>query len=546
VTLDVHAQLPPDADASVSSGDDAPVAEPGAVEDAGVSEPTADASIEDTETVEATGAEDAPPATDAPEDDDGWGQDADGVGFAEATAAETAPEIADGELSAPRPLSASGFLRSDVGFWSERLKSRPIAQLRRSFDGTVYYREGVLRLQLGLHAEADGAYLIDRSEFDQATLDAYQSQVYLRESHAALSFDALDITFGKQIVAWGEGDVISPLDVVNPRDMREPGLADLDDLRLPVLSTRVGVFAGYHRFEAMLIHEAYFGLLSPPRGPFSPLPAVIDASGGLPEGSLEGAVFDSLELSYRHTPERYSLDAQQLLARWVYKGPGLDTALYAGSVRDQQGVLVGGRVTEVLTFDLDDPLGARLENRLAIEQRHPRYTMVGHSGAVPWSDFLFKWELYGNLARSFNVRADPADNLLFGVDVEKRSAVGGMLSATYAGITDTRIFVEFGKAWLVSGAGDVLFPFEAPNLAVRAHHEQLAGDLTFDAAWTAMGWQAEYGWLGRAEVGYKFYEAMRVAVGYITYQPGSELSFLSAFGRHDRLFFKYRWDFSVS
>jgi hypothetical protein len=64
---------------------------------------------------------------------------------------------------------------------------------------------------------------------------------------------------------------LSVLDLINPRDLREPLLSDPADLRMPVLMTRAGLTLDRARAELVVVHEPYFGLLAPPLGEFSPL-----------------------------------------------------------------------------------------------------------------------------------------------------------------------------------------------------------------------------------------------------------------------------------
>ncbi len=172
----------------------------------------------------------------------------------------------------PSAWSLTGFLRSDWALWTERLDSTPLAKGRQSVDLALGFKKGIVRVLLTLHGEYDLAYLVDRGSHDEPTREAYEWQVNTREALVALSLGEFELTLGRQIVAWGEGDALSPLDVVNPRDMREPGLADLDDIRLPVLASRVGWFRGPHRVEVMMIHESDFGYRPSPTHPTAPSP----------------------------------------------------------------------------------------------------------------------------------------------------------------------------------------------------------------------------------------------------------------------------------
>ena len=211
------------------------------------------------------GAAAAPPADDS--DAIGFGADsaADAAGFGSAPAATStstpAPtEDADDE---PGTLDAAGYLAHRLALWSKRFSSEPLAQSRQTADLALRYKKpfhlGDSRLLLRLVGEGlveyDFAYLHDPERFDQATIDTYRFHVIGRETYAALSWGPLELTFGRQIVPFGQGDILSPLDIVNPRDTREPGLAELEDIRMAVLASRVGLFSGPHRLEALVVHR---------------------------------------------------------------------------------------------------------------------------------------------------------------------------------------------------------------------------------------------------------------------------------------------------
>ena len=351
------------------------------------------------------------------------------------------------------------------------------------------------------------------------------------------------VTVGRQIVAWGEGDAISPLDVVNPRDMREPGLADLDDIRIPVLASRVGWFRGAHRVEAMVVHEADFGLRGSPRGPFSPLLALIEASPmlvSLAQGKPDIPVFDNfnaIPLDWEHREQRWDPELQQAFLRWVYKGAGVDLGLHAATVLDQQGVMAmltpaqtQAMATSVITGAIE-PLSLTLEHR--------RYEVLGLSGATTYSDFLLKWELVYNHRHPHNGGDFPD------IKVVRSDVAAGMVGLTWRGIDDTTLAIEGSKSYLFDRPEVLLFPVDAPVLMLRAMHQAMREDLTLLVAASAMGWQAEFGWLVRAEASYKLAQALKVSLGYITYQPTDEFGPFAGLSSHDRLFMRLRWDFAM-
>jgi hypothetical protein len=436
---------------------------------------------------------------------------------------------------APSPWAFTGFVRSDEALWLERFKGNPLAKARQSLDLALSYKKGIVRLLLTGHGEYDLAYLAQRDSDDEPTLRAYEWQVTTREALLALSLGRVELTLGRQIVAWGEGDALSPLDVVNPRDLREPGLADLDDLRLAVLATRIGWFRGAHRVEAMIVHESDFGYRPAPLSDYSPFRAVID-------GNPTAAEFiGSREVVWRDRQPRFALRQQEGLIRWVMKGQGLDAGLYLASVLDDQGVVA-------IDFrDIDD-------KRLPIGLDHRRYTMFGHSGARSLGDFLLKWEASIELRRPFTTGDlggispdNPAAALtalgsLGRADVD---VLNTMVGLTYSGVTDLTLALEISKPWLLADVDGLLIDADAPFIALRASYTTLRERLRLDGAFSMIGWKAELGWLIRVQATWAVRDALQLQAGVITYHPGDDFGPLTGLERHDRLFVGLRWDFQI-
>ena len=90
----------------------------------------------------------------------------------------------------------------------------------------------------------DFAYEIQgRDKFTQEVLDENENELEFDEVWLLGSItDRLDLKAGRQIVVWGKSDNIRVTDVLNPLDLREPGLTDLENLRLPVTMTKLDYF----------------------------------------------------------------------------------------------------------------------------------------------------------------------------------------------------------------------------------------------------------------------------------------------------------------
>lgn len=477
-------------------------------------------------------------------DDAGWGDEGDDAGFG---ALPPVPDAAP--PPPPRSWSLGGFARYDLGLWSRGglpdlalapdhpARRSAFAKQRASLDLAFRWSDGPWRARAEVHGEYDLAYLSDRERFDEPTLETYEARIIGGETWLAVTLGDVDLTVGRQIVVWGEGDVLSPLDVVSPRDLREPGLADLDDLRLAVLGLRAAWFVGDHRLELLAVPEAYFGERPPPLGVFSPLRAVVLRD------PLARSVLGPKTVRYRSLQERFDPTQTGAFARWVYKGPGLDLGLYAASPLDHQGAV---RLPPPASFT-DDPI--------TIELDHRRYWLLGHSGATPLGAWLLKWELVGTLDKLYNT-GDPAAELnaadlindpdaLLGV--ASASLISGMFGLTYAGIPDTTLGLEAQAGVFVDGPDDILFPADVPTLSVRATHLAMRQTLTLLGTATVFGLTAERGWLVRVEAAHDFADGFSASVGYVHFGAGDDDAFGPFYGleQNDRVYGRLRWDFQL-
>lgn len=116
------------------------------------------------------------------------------------------------------------------------------------------------RLLAGAKWSYDAIYgLRGRDEFTDDVLDGYEKELELRDVWLLGKLtDRLDIKIGRQIEVWGKSDNIRVTDVLNPLDMREPGLTDIEDLRLPVAMTKLDWYFGEWNLRGIAIHEIRF------------------------------------------------------------------------------------------------------------------------------------------------------------------------------------------------------------------------------------------------------------------------------------------------
>jgi hypothetical protein len=334
-----------------------------------------------------------------------------------------------------------------------------------------------------------------RDEFPDEVLDVHQSELEFQELWlGGALLPRLDLKVGRQIVSWGRSDNLRVLDLLNPIDTREPGLVNVEDLKLPVALSRLDYYLGPWTLTALAIHESRFDTAPVPGSDFYP-PAVP----ALPED----------------TPANGGADTEwgaQL--RGIF--PGWDVSLHWARL-------------------FDDQAHARLAPDGHWRAEHARLTLLGISGQVARGDWLLKSELAWLDGLRFS-EAEPRD----------RTRVDVMAGVEYLGIDETSLALEAVLRHLRG------FDPELERSAAQERNRVesslvLTRDFVHDrlvARLVALGFGARFedGALIRAELEYELRDALHATVGAVLYQDG-ELDFFDHVAHHDRLFAQLKYSF---
>lgn len=460
---------------------------------------------------------DLPPDETATDDD---------VGFA---ALDPETETETTEARRPRPVITSS-LRLDGAMWSRRLGDDGFAKARTSLDLALTHRVGHVRLSLAGHAAYDFAYLYRPDTHDDATRDAYAWVVRPGETFVALDQAAFTLSAGFQTFAWGDAELFSVLDVIGPRDYREPAHVPAALFRLPVLSTYLVFPSGAHRVELVAQHEARFGLRPPPLGDFSPIRQ------RLLEDSALAVFADALRdrnVFWRDTPRRFSLDAQQFFGRYLGTFGPTDVAFVLASMLEPTGI------------PSLDPSAVFDDGPLPIALAHPRFAMVGGGLSHVHGAFILRGEVAFDVARP--VALIDLDTLA--LDVERRTLVRFMLGARYQYRVHT-IVLEYAdgtrddltRSTTTNPGFTPLFPLGYASLGAGFSGRFARERLELEGFAGLFGDRLRGGGLVRLALSYALRDALRVSVGYVLYRGGPEASPLSGFSDVDRVLVSLRWD----
>jgi hypothetical protein len=307
----------------------------------------------------------------------------------------------------------------------------------------------------------------------------------------------------EQIVNWGTGETFRVVDVLNPLDNREPGLVDIEDLRQPVVMTKLDYYWGDWNLSLIAVHERRFnddpvfgsdffppwmGLGLPDREPAQTL-------GNSEWAAALRGVFEGWDLGL-------------FAARYYEDLPRVEFPGFA---------LAGGELVPLPT-------------------RHSRVTLLGSTANVA----LGNWLLRGELAYLDGLE-------YFHRQGRETQRVDVLVGVDYSGFTDTLIAVDLVDRWIDGWESSLL---DAPDftrrnsweLAFRLQRDFLRDRLHLTLLAIGFGITLEDGSGVRLGVDYDLRDALTIGGGILLYQDG-DLPPLSAFGRNDRVYLQAKYSF---
>ena len=340
------------------------------------------------------------------------------------------------------------------------------------------------------YAAYDLAYSLNgRSDYPANVIDELESELELRELFIQGSAsNALDIIFGRQIVTWGKSDNLRVVDVINPMDRREPGMVDIEDLRLPLTMTRLDYYRGAWNLQALIIHEIRFDKLPLAGGEF--LPDAVAMPRNEPDSNIDNSEM-ALALNGRFS--------------------GWDLSLYAARLYNDQAHLEQGQLI------------------------HARLTMLGSALNLAQGNWLYKAELahFDGLEFFALDNSTQRSDLLLGVE--------------YSGLSDAQLSFEVVHRHLHDfNAAMRSVPDDAREdevqWALRFQRDLMNTQLQLTALISALGWSGDDGAFQRLSVDYEVDENWSWRAGVVNYSKGDRQLYKNIEDQ-DRVFGELRYSF---
>ncbi|MDH5377895.1 MAG: DUF1302 domain-containing protein [Gammaproteobacteria bacterium] len=338
--------------------------------------------------------------------------------------------------------------------------------------------------------------LKESSNYQSDYIDSMENEAELREMWILSKLSpALDLKVGRQIVSWGKSDSLRVVDVLNPLDFREPGMVDLEDLRLPVSMIKLDSYFG--KWQATFIAIPEYRSDKMPSFGSDYYPA---SSPSPPENR------PTVDLEH---PE-YAVALSGLFS-------GFDLSFHYAQTYEDQGHMSGSFPKSIF-------------------RAYNKQELIGLAQNFSTGSFLIKTELAHITNISFfntGNRAFSRNDLMIGLD--------------YSGIQDHTISIETvvrkieSYDSILDNAPD--FTEEVGGqTAIRVTGKYFRETAEVTALAMLFGQSAEEGGLYRGSVKFIPMDALSITAGAIVYQ-GGENQFLNALARNDRIFAELRYDY---
>lgn len=183
-------------------------------------------------------------------------------GFEESAVEVTTPVASEPVVTGPWQLSGELGLSAAYAYQHGSNGSLPftnnlahlIADTRVQVD---YRNSSAVRGQLIIKGQYDAAYSLNgRGNYTAATLANYEQEIELDQAWIQASIsNNVDVKLGRQQWVLGKLDMLSVNDRVHSLDNRYLGLADIDDLRLPTLMSKLDYYQDNWQASLAISHE---------------------------------------------------------------------------------------------------------------------------------------------------------------------------------------------------------------------------------------------------------------------------------------------------
>jgi hypothetical protein len=363
----------------------------------------------------------------------------------------------------------------------------------------------------------DASYDIEAKDKNNGSnLDDEPYDIELRDLFLDARLNKIfSVRAGRQIIAWGDSDFARITDVINPRDLTQPGLIDLEDARLPVTALRLSAGLESWSFDLVSIHEH----------PGSKI-------------SGKGADFDyfilmrnpGISIQDKHTPD-FGFEDTGFALKATRAFNGGDISFVAANTYDEQPYLnYKGLNNTVMVFT---PV-------------YDRVTTYGISSSLAKGSSLFKFETALWQDRKI-MRNDFISQISSGVPASlvrtqnSEDQILALAGVEYTGFSNLRLSFETGVVHTLNHKPYLNVEQNEVTTYFQATKNLLNETLALDLFWVFMN--PGQGNILRLSTTYDIFDALSVQAGIAFYDSKNSKSAISPYEDRDRFFLRIKYSF---
>ena len=337
----------------------------------------------------------------------------------------------------------------------------------------------------------------------------------LNEAYVTVDTERMDFILGKKMMRWGTGDGINPMDLINPRDYRDPIASARADARLPILLVDGIYLLGPVTIEAVLIPRPEVNKFSLPDSPWEPKRL---------RDLRESAESGEIVIAPREEPDEWIKDAEfAFRVSTVWKGFDLALLYYNGYT--------------------DDPVYHRdylSDGSMRFTPRYHRYWAYGFNFAKGFERATIRGEVAVKPGLLFSI--DPGDpSYLKDKDgLVARDLYQGVVGIDRTFFTNLYVNLQFFADLIENGKQALALRRKTHGITFEISDNFLNDDLT--AGFRGMYFTSNDGSASEIFAEYKIGDNWQIAPGYMFF-TGPKDSRLGQFGDNDMIYLRLRYSF---
>jgi hypothetical protein len=339
--------------------------------------------------------------------------------------------------------------------------------------------------------------------------------VELNEAYLTIDTERMDLILGKKMMRWGTGDGINPMDLINPRDYRDPIASARADARLPILLANGIFMLGSVTFEGVLIPKAEVNEFLLPNSPWEPK--------GLKE-LRRSAESGKIVLAPKEEPDDWFKDAEfAFRVSTVWKGFDLALLYYNGYT--------------------DDPAYHRdylTDGRMRFTPRYQRYRAYGFNFAKGFERVTVRGELAVKPGLFFSIDSNDPSYKEDSDGLVTRDLYQGVIGIDRTFFTNLYVNLQFFADIIEDGQRELASKRKTHGITFEISDKFLDDDLN-------AGFRGTY--FTSNEVSaleifaeYKIGDNWQIAPGYMAFN-GPKDSRLDQFDDNDMIYLRLRYSF---